>query len=300
MKQYEVIIIGGSYSGLSAAMALGRSHRKTLVIDNGKPCNQQTPYSHNFITHDGLEPAIIAQKAKKDLIKYKTIEFLEDLAIGAEKSEIGFTITTTNKGVFSCKKLVFATGVKDEMPSIPGFANAWGKSVIHCPYCHGYEVSGEETGILANGEIAFHYAQLISNWTKKLSVFTNGTCTMTDEQKSLLAKHQIEIIEKEIQSIEEENGAVKAILFSDNSRYALTAIYSRPNFKQHCDLPEKLGCKLTEAGLIEVDFMQKTTVEGVFACGDNESQMRSVANAVAKGNFAGAVVNSMLIQETFH
>lgn len=300
MKQYEVIIIGGSYSGLSAAMALGRSHRKTLVIDNGKPCNQQTPYSHNFITHDGLEPAIIAQKAKKDLIKYKTIEFLEDLAIGAEKSEIGFTITTKNKGVFSCKKLVFATGVKDEMPSIPGFANAWGKSVIHCPYCHGYEVSGEETGILANGEIAFHYAQLISNWTKKLSVFTNGTCTMTDEQKSLLAKHQIEIIEKEIQSIEEENGAVKAILFLDNSRYALTAIYSRPNFKQHCDLPEKLGCKLTEAGLIEVDFMQKTNVEGVFACGDNESQMRSVANAVAKGNIAGAVVNSMLIQETFN
>lgn len=300
MKQYEVIIIGGSYSGLSAAMALGRSHRKTLVIDNGKPCNQQTHYSHNFITHDGIEPAIIAQKAKADIQKYTTIEFLEDLAIGAEKSAIGFTITTKNKGVYSCKKLVFATGVKDEMPSIPGFANAWGKSVIHCPYCHGYEVSGEETGILANGEIAFHYAQLISNWTKKLSVLTNGTCTLTDEQKSLLAKHQIEIIEKEIQSIEEENGAVKAILFSDNSRSALTAIYSRPNFKQHCDLPEKLGCKLTEAGLIEVDFMQKTTVEGVFACGDNESQMRSVANAVAKGNFAGAVVNSMLIQETFH
>ena len=162
-NHFDVIIIGGSYSGLSAAMALGRSLRNVLIIDSGLPCNRQTPHSHNFITQDGKQPAVIAGKARTQVLQYNTVRFLNGRAISGKKTENGFTISTQKEEVFTAKKLVFATGVKDIMPDIDGFSACWGISVIHCPYCHGYEVSNEKTGILANGDIAFHYAQLIRN-----------------------------------------------------------------------------------------------------------------------------------------
>ena len=155
MKSYEVIIIGGSYSGLSAALALGRSLRKVLVIDGGKPCNRFTPHSQNFLTHDGRKPAEISAIAKEQVLQYKTVEFLEDVALNAEKTEQGFTVET-DRGTFQSKRLILAAGLRDILPDIPGIAECWGKSVIHCPYCHGYEFHSQKTGILANDEKAFH------------------------------------------------------------------------------------------------------------------------------------------------
>lgn len=142
--KYEVIIIGGSYAGLSAAMALGRALRNVLIIDSGLPCNRQTPYSHNFITQDGEKPNIIAEKAKAQVLKYNTIKFLNDFVVSGKKNENGFVITTKTGEEYISKKLIFATGIKDIMPDIKGFAECWGTSVIHCPYCHGYEVKREK------------------------------------------------------------------------------------------------------------------------------------------------------------
>jgi len=298
-KNFEVIIIGGSYAGLSAAMALGRALRNVLIIDSGLPCNRQTPHSHNFITHDGEKPKVIAEKAKAQVLKYETVKFHNDLVISGEKTENGFVIHTQNGEDFTAKKLVFATGVKDIMPDIDGFPDCWGITVIHCPYCHGYEVKNVKTGILANGNFAFHYAQLIRNWTKELTIFTNGKSTLTQEQTDKITKHDIPIIEKEIAYMKHEKGNVQQIVFKDKSIAELKAIYSRPQFEQHCKAPELLGCELTETGLLKVDLFQKTTVENVFACGDNASPMRSVANAVATGNLLGAMVNSVMTEEEF-
>ena len=167
-KNFDVIIVGGSYSGLSAAMSLGRSLREVLVIDSGLPCNRQTPYSHNFITQDGEKPAAISAKAKLQVALYKTIHFYNGLAVEAVKRENGFEISTKSGEVFSARKILFATGVKDLLPEIKGFGDCWGISVLHCPYCHGYEVKNEKTAFIANGEMAFEYAKLISNWTKDL------------------------------------------------------------------------------------------------------------------------------------
>ena len=298
-KKYEVIIIGGSYSGLSAAMALGRALRNVLVIDSGLPCNQQTPHSHNFITQDGEKPNVITEKAKEQVLKYATVKFINDLAVGGNKTEDGFVITTKNNEKFITKKLIFATGVKDILPKIKGFSECWGISVIHCPYCHGYEVKAETTGILANGDFAFHYAQLIRNWTKELTIFTNGQSTLTQEQTDKIRKHNIPIIEKEIVNLKHENGNVQQVVFKDNSTFNLKAIYSRPAFEQHCKIPELLGCELTEQGYIKVDVVQKTTIANVLACGDNTSPMRSVANAVATGSLVGAVINNLMTEEEF-
>jgi|SRR5690606_17972024 len=298
-KNFDVIIIGGSYAGLSSAMALGRALRSVLIIDSGLPCNRQTPHSHNFITQDGVKPSEIAEKAKTQVLKYETVKFHNDLAISGKKTENGFVISTKKGEIFTAKQLVFATGVKDIMPDIKGFSECWGTTVIHCPYCHGYEVKSEKTGILANGNFAFHYAQLIRNWTKELTIFTNGKSTLNQEQTDIISKHNIPIIEKEIAQLKHENGYLKQVVFKDNSTFDLKAIYSRPDFEQHCKIPEMLGCELTEQGLLKVDMLQKTTIANIFACGDNASPMRSVANAVATGNVTGAVVNNTMTEEEF-
>ena len=188
-NRFDVIIVGGSYSGLAAAMALGRALRKVLIIDNGKPCNKQTPHSHNFITQDGKTPKEISALAKEQVLKYKTVEFYNGIATKGIKTANGFEITAQNGDVFTAKKLLFATGIKDIMPNIDGFSECWGISILHCPYCHGYEVRNEKTAIFGNGDYGFEFSKLIHNWTKELALYTNGKSTLTEEQTQKLKSH---------------------------------------------------------------------------------------------------------------
>jgi len=298
-KNFDVIIVGGSYSGLSAAMSLGRSLRKVLVIDSGLPCNKQTPHSHNFITQDGEKPAAIAAKAKLQVAIYKTVQFYSGLAIKAIKNGSKFEVSTQSGDVFTSRKILFATGVKDLLPEIKGFSDCWGISVLHCPYCHGYEVKSEKTAIIANGEMGFEYAKLISNWTKDLRLCTNGKSELTLEQTQILKNHGVLIFEEEIDSFEHQDGYIQNIIFKNQDKIAVKAIYSRPPFEQHCLIPENLGCEINEQGLLKVDAMQKPNIVGVYASGDATTQMRSVAIAVSSGSFAGAVINKELIEEDF-
>jgi len=298
-NHFEVIIIGGSYSGLSAAMSLGRALRSVLIIDSGKPCNIQTPYSHNFITQDGQTPKQITTLAKEQVAAYPTITFYEGLAVTAIKTQGGFEVSTQSADVFSARKLVFATGIRDTMPEIEGFAECWGISVIHCPYCHGYEVKNERTALLGNGDAGFEYVKMISNWTKDLILLTNGKSTLTAEQTEKIRKHHIEIIETEIDSFEHQQGRIQNILFKDKSRTAVKAVYAKPRFVQHSDIPYSLGCGFTGQGYIQVDEFQKTTVDGIYACGDNSQQARSVSVAVSTGSFAGAFLNREMIDKDF-
>lgn len=296
---FDVIIIGGSYAGLSAAMALGRSLRNVLIIDSGLPCNRQTPHSHNFITQDGSTPEEIAILARQQVKKYQTVKFHHGLAINGEKKEDGFTISLHAGEIFFGKKLIFATGIRDLLPDICGFDECWGISVVHCPYCHGYEYRNQKTGILANGDKAMHLASLVNNLTSDLTLLTNGTANFTDEQRAKIDRHKIQIIDTPLSEIVHEQGHVKHVIFRDDSRMSFNAIYASVPFEQHSDIPVSLGCLLTEQGYIQIDPFHKCAVEGIYACGDNSAFMRSVANAVAGGNFTGAVVNRELTEETF-
>ena len=299
IKKYDVIIIGGSYSGLAAAMALGRALKKVLIIDSAKPCNRQTPHSHNFITHDGQKPAEIAALAKEQVKRYQTVEFFSGLATDAEKTKYGFEIWTDSGEKFNASKLIFATGIKDIMPDIPGYAESWGISVLHCPYCHGYEVRNLKTGILGNDDFGFEFSVLISNWTDDLTLFTNGKSDLSIEQSAKLKKHKIRVVEAEIEQLEHENGYLKSVHFKDGSNTPVKALYARSAFVQHSAIPELLGCEINDEGYIRVNPAQKTNIEGIFACGDNCTRMRTVANAVAMGTTAGMMVNKELIEEGF-
>jgi thioredoxin reductase len=296
---FDVIIIGGSYAGLSAAMALGRSLRNVLIIDSGMPCNKQTPHAHNFITQDGVPPAVIAEQARNQVLQYKTIRFYAGTVTTASKVDHGFEIKTASGDGFSAKKLLFATGVKDLFPGINGFAACWGISVLHCPYCHGYEVRNKEIGVIGNGDIGFEFTKLLYNWSKQLTLFTNGKSTLTPEQSEKIKRYNIKIIEAEIDSFEHTNGNIERVVCKDNSKIQLNALFARPAFKQHCDIPPTLGCELTAQGYIKIDEYQKTSVAGVYAAGDNTTMFRAVSAAVAAGNIAGAVINHEMMHESF-
>ncbi|GAL84496.1 pyridine nucleotide-disulfide oxidoreductase [Sporocytophaga myxococcoides] len=299
MDYYDCIIVGGSYSGLSAAMALGRSLRNVLIIDDGKPCNATTPHSHNFITHDGKKPAEITAIAKQQVEQYKTVNFYTGFALKGTKLDDGFQIETKAGDIFKSKKMIFATGIRDVLPAITGFSACWGISVIHCPYCHGYEFRESKTAILSNGDMAFHFSQLIYNLTKDLTLITNGKSELTAEQTEKLQKNNISVIEKELAEVKHKEGYLEEVIFTDGSTIPLKALYVRLPFEQHSDIPALLGCEITDQGFIKVDAMQKTTVPGVFVCGDNSSFMRSVANAVSSGNMAGAAANRELCEAEF-
>lgn len=299
IQNFDVIIVGGSYAGLSAAMALGRSLRNVLVLDSGRPCNRQTPYSHNFLTRDGEAPANIAAKAKEQALKYESVSFVEDLVIEGVKRGGEFEICTVSGRRYKSAKLIFATGVADQMPQIDGFAECWGISVVHCPYCHGYEFRNEKTAILATGERAMHLASLVRNLSADLSILSGGTEGFTADQYSSLDKQGIQVIDKKLVSIDHDRGYLKNLLFSDGSSLPFTAMYAAVPFAQHSDVPAKLGCEISEQGYINIDSMFRTSVGGVYACGDNSSPMRSVANAVYSGNFTGAIVNKELVEERF-
>ena len=299
IKKFDIIIVGGSYSGLAAAMALGRALKKVLIIDGGKPCNAQTPHSHNFLTQDGKTPSEIATLAKQQVLEYDTVTFFEGFATKGKKITNQFEIQVTSGETFRADKLIFATGIKDEMPNIEGFSACWGISMLHCPYCHGYEVRNEKTGILGNGEHGNELSMLISNWTNDLTLYTNGKSTLTLEQTEKLVKRKINIVEKEIQKLEHQKGYVQNIIFKDGTKAEVKAMYSRNSFEQHCAIPEALGCELNDEGYIKVNPSQETSVDGVYACGDNVTRMRSVANSVAMGTAAGMMASKKMILEQF-
>jgi thioredoxin reductase len=298
-RQYDVIIVGGSYSGLAAGMALGRALRKVLIIDSGYPCNNQTPHSHNFLTNDGKTPREIVTLAREQVSKYDSVAFLDALVTAGIKKETGFHIQIETGETFTTKKLVFATGIKDIMPNVSGFPECWGISVLHCPYCHGYEVRHQKTGILANGNSAYEMSSLISNWTNDLTLYTNSKSTLTLQQKEKLLKHKINVVEPEIKWLEHKNGYIQKIVFKDGSKVPVTALYARLPFVQHSSIPQALGCEITTEGYIKIDAAQRTTIGGVYACGDNTARMRTVANAVSMGTTTGLMVNKELIEEEF-
>ncbi len=299
-NKYEIIIIGGSFAGMQAGMTLGRSLRKALIIDSGLPCNRQTPHSHNFITHDGKKPAQLAAEARQQVMQYPTVEWLNGLAVSGAVLHDGFAITMQTGEVFTADRLLFATGVKDNLLPLPGFAECWGISVVHCPYCHGYENRHQPTGILTNGDMAFHYAALISQLTSHLTIYTNGPSTLSPEHTQLMQQNNIPVVTREIKELLHNNGHLQGLAFVDGSTVALPTLYARAPFEQHCAIPQQLGCALTDTGLLLADNFFQTTVPGVYAAGDCMSPMRAVANAVAGGLSAGAFINRELTEKAFH
>jgi thioredoxin reductase len=291
-SKFEVIIIGGSYAGLSAALALGRSLRSVLILDTGTPCNRQTPAAHNLLTHDGRPPAEIRAMALKDLQKYPSVSFLDDKAISVTGHDGDFYVQTASNGAKGAAKLLFATGTRDLLPSLPGFAECWAITAVHCPYCHGYELRHLPTAILVNDDSALAFSQIVGNLTKDLAILTNGEASFDIEP--LLARGVV-VDQRKIAVFYHEEGNLEKVQFEDGGEIIVKALYHRPKGEQQCMIPESLGCETTETGHWEVDMFQATTQAGVFAAGDCTTLFRSLSTAISTGMTAGAVINKQLL-----
>lgn len=295
IQKVDITIVGGSFSGLSAALSLVRSLRKVLVIDSEKPCNANTPASHNFITHDGRSPGEIRSLALNDLNHYPNFQLKNGEVISIEKAENGFLLRGNGFKEVQTDKIIFATGLKDILPDIPGFLPSWGKSVIHCPYCHGYENIVNPTGLLMNEEGVFEHSKFLKHWPKELTVYTNGPVKFSKEEESKLEKEGITIVSEVVKALIHEEGKISAVQLVSGKEIPIQALYTRLPMVQQSKLPEQLGCKLLPSGHIEVTNFYETSVPGVCAVGDMASMFRSVAHAVHSGNIAGAMLNRSMI-----
>ncbi|MCW3170642.1 NAD(P)/FAD-dependent oxidoreductase [Chryseobacterium sp. 09-1422] len=300
VENFEVIIVGGSYSGLSAALALARMARKVLIINDGKPCNRFANESHNFLPNDGDDRNQVYTEILKKVLKYRTVRLVKDLAISGKKAENGFTINTQSCKSYSTKKIILATGVIDLLPDIEGFQECWGRSVIHCPYCHGHEYRNKKTVILGNGDPAYHMAGIVLNLTNDLSILTDGKAKFTESQLAVLEIKNVAIKDVEVEKLLHHDNMIMQVTFKDESKISSEVMYAIIDWQQQCaELLAHFELHYTEKGLIKIDHSQRTNVPGIYACGDNSSAMRSIAKAVYTGNLAGAMVNQELVDESF-
>ena len=297
----EVIIIGGSYSGMSAAMTLGRALRKVVLIDGAKPCNRFAPHAHNLLGSDGIAPGQLHATARQQLKLYNTIELIEDNAISFKKDKALFTVTTKKGVVFKAENLLLATGLRDTLPNIPGLQDCWGKSAIHCPYCHGFEFKGAQTGILAMSNEALHMINMLMQWTSDLTIFTAEGFSFKPAALDFIHQHKIRLITGSVTELQHQAGNLEAVTVRDVSgklsSIPLAALYVMPPIRQTLEQQAVLGYNLTASGHIEVDEAGRTATKGLYAAGDNCNRFRSLAQAMASGITAGAMINYDLINK---
>ena len=292
---YDVIVIGGSYAGMAGALQLARGRRSVLVIDAGIRRNRFASHSHGLLGQDGKPPALIADDARAQLLEYPTVTWLQATVESAEQAGDRFRVTTVDHQTFSARRLLLATGVSDHLPAITGLQDRWGKSVFHCPYCHGYELNQGPLGVLAVSEASIHQALLIPDWGPT-TFFTNN-CFVPDElQRKQLAARNVQI---ETEAVSEITGEQSAIVKLANGRLVeLAGLFVASLTKPASPIAYDLGCELAESPVgfyVKTDEFKQTSIPGVFACGDLGRPMGSVTFAIGDGAQAGFATHRSLI-----
>jgi thioredoxin reductase len=294
---YDVIIIGGSFGGLSAAMQLARARRNVLIVDGGKPRNRFSNKSHGFLGQDGRNYATIIKEGVSQICKYKTVNYVRSMVRSVCKKETNFLVTLNDGKEEKCSRLVLATGLKDKLPLISGLKKRWGKTVLNCPYCHGYEIVGKPIGILATHSISVEQAILVSDWAPSI-FFTHGNIELIPEQVKRFSARDIKIEQTPIVKIVGTPPDIKFIQLADGRRLNIAALFIIPDTEMASPIAEQLGCDfITEplGRLVKVDEWNQTSIPGVFAAGDVVQPMHSATLASATGTIAGVGVHHSLI-----
>ena len=291
---YDVIIVGGSYAGLSAGLQLARARRSVLVLDSGLRRNRFADTSHGFLGQDGRAPGDIAAEARAQLMAYPTVQWLADTAEEAMQAAAGFDVRTLAGKQLSARRLILASGVIDELPDIEGLQPRWGQSVFHCPYCHGYELNQGAISVLATSPLSIHHALMLPDWGPT-TFFINGVFEPDAEQLAQLAARGVRLETRRVRRID---GARADVVLSDGEIVAVAGLFAMPRTRMASPLADQLGCVFEEGPMgpfIQTDATQQTSVPGVFACGDAALAAGSVALAVGDGARAGAGTHRSLI-----
>lgn len=292
---FDVIVIGGSYAGLSAALQLARARRRILIIDNGRRRNRFAEKSHGFLTHDGSTAAGIAAVGRSQLEAYPNVAWANETVVSAGGEKGRFQVEFPDGGVATAQRLVLATGVVDVLPPVVGLAARWGTSVFHCPYCHGYELDSGEIGVLSVGEISMHHALMLPDWGT-VTFLLNGTFIPDDTQRAALASRGVTVEKTPVKRIT----GVADVELVDGRSLQMQGLFVASRTHGMSELANQLGCAVEEGplgGFVTTDTMKATTVSGVFSCGDMARPAGNVAFAVADGAMAGVAAHRSLIDE---
>ncbi len=301
--QYDVLIIGGGSAGLSAALTLGRCLRRVLVADGGPPRNEASPGVHGFLTRDGIRPAELLRLGQEQLRPYDSVE-VQCLEISSVVQEgKGFRATGVGTAddvpvTVTARRVLLATGVADILPPLPGFRELWGRGVLHCPYCHGWEVRNQPLAVYGQGRTVTGLALLVSRWSTDVVVVTDGPGHLTPNARRRLHRQKIQVREEPVaRLVGSPANDLQHIEFADGSQLPRTAVFLHAPQHQRSALAEKLGARHTSKGAVWVDSGMHTSVPGLYAAGDTTPGTQQALLAAAAGSKAAIVINESLTRE---
>lgn len=295
MTDYDVLIVGGGAAGLSAALVLSRARRKVLVVDAGEPRNAPAAHMHGFLSRDGLPPAELLALGREEVQGYGS-EILAGTVTELVPSGPGFWVLLSDGRRVSTRRLLVATGLRDELPSIPGLADRWAKDVLHCPYCHGYEARDEQLGVLGGAPDTVRYAQIVRQWTKDVVLFVPAGF-LTPLQRTELVARSIGIIEGDIARVLTENDQLRGVEMGDGSVIARDALFVPPRFIPNNDLLVGLGCQIDDTGWAVKNSTGQTTVPGVWIAGNVANPRAQVITAAGEGSAVAMAINADLVDQ---
>ncbi|MFC0678527.1 NAD(P)/FAD-dependent oxidoreductase [Lysobacter korlensis] len=299
--EWDVIVIGGSAAGLSASLMLGRAGRRTLVIDAGSPRNRFADHMHGVLGNEGTPPSELLEHGRAEASGYG-VEFAEGTVERVDETEDGVVVTVADGGVLTARAVIAATGLTDELPAIPGLAERWGRSVLHCPYCHGWEVRNQRLGVLTTSPLQLHLAHLIRQWSDRVVVFTAGLDPLTAEEEARFRARGVELVAEPVVELLGDGDALTAVRLADGREVPVDAIFTGGTLRPHDGFLSHLGLSRTETpagSFVAVDAMNRTSSKRIWAVGNVVNPSATVPLSIGAGSFTGAAVNAALVTEDF-
>jgi thioredoxin reductase len=295
---YDVIIVGAGPAGLSAALLLGRSRRRVLVFDTGRPRNAASQAIHGFLSRDGVNPHEFLRLSREQLRQYDTVTLRDaEVVAAACEGNTRFTVTLATGETLVSRKLLIATGVVDHLPDIGGFHDLYGRSVFHCPYCDGWEVRDRPLAIYGRGARGLGLSLELTGWSRDLILCTDGPCEIDDEGRARLTRAGIGLRETRVTALEGRDGVLEHVVFADGERLARRALFFTTGQTQQSKLASALGCEIGEKGTVQTGKYETTHLPGLYVAGDASRAVQWVVVAAAEGAEAAFAINTGLLQE---
>lgn len=294
-KSYDVVVIGGSAAGLSAALVLTRARRRVAVVDSGRPRNAPAAHMQGFLSRDGLPPSELVAIGRAEVEGYGG-HLVADEVVDVVRQESSFVVRLASGTVLGARRVLVATGLRDEIPDVPGARERWGRDLLHCPYCHGYEVRDQPLGVLGRGAETVLHALLVRQWSDDVVLFTHGG-EVSHAEREQLAARGIEVVETPVARLVVEDDALSGVETEDGCVVARSAVFVRPRFVPHHDLLLALGCETDEAGWPQADVTGRTSVAGLWVAGNVANPRAQVITAAGEGSSAAIAINNDLVDD---